>query len=107
MEEEKKSFKLPHVPYNALISIEVSGVFLKRCQLLLIGLCEQLGTEKVKQLYEKFAQSDQNPANPTEAIIFILTALVSEIEKQAIEQKKVEEKEISMEDAQKMFGNTI
>lgn len=107
MEEEKKSFKLPHVAYEAIISIEVSGLFLKRCQLLLISLGEQMGKEELKVLYEKFAQTDKNPDNVNEAIIFILTALVSEIEKQAIEQKKVEEKEISMEEAQRLFGNAI
>lgn len=104
--ETKNSFKLPHVEYNAIIDIKVSGMFLKRCQVLLIALGEKMGKDKLLELYKKFKDTDQNPADLNEAMIFILTALVNEMERGAIEQGKVKEMDITAEQASKLFGES-
>ncbi len=106
MEEQKKIYKLPSVPHDAIITIETSGAFLKRCQSLLIFMGEQIGKDKLKDLLEKFKDPTKGPADPNEEIIFILIALVSEIEKKAIEQDKVKEVEVTPEMMEKIMKSS-
>lgn len=102
MESEQKTFKLPHVPYEAIIDIKVSGLYLKRCQGLLLSIGEQMGREKFQEVLKKFSSTPDNPSDITEATVYILTALVAEAEKCAIEQKLVKELEITAEEAAKI-----
>lgn len=102
----ENTLKIPQIPQDALINIEVSAGFLKRCQTLLLQLLQELGEEKLNITLEKFKTPEKEPENVTDATIFILLALVSEIEKQAVEQKKVVEVSVNPEDFEKEFKST-
>lgn len=102
--EEPKKFKIPNIKHDALIDIQVSGAFLKRCQVLLISVSNALGPEKVTEAFKKFKDTQQEPADLLEAALFTLTAIVGEVEKKAIEQKKVDTVEVTAEEASKIFN---
>lgn len=95
--------KLQHVPLDALIKINVSGAFLKRCQHLLLGLAQGTDPEELKKLYEKFAKTQDSPADLHEENLFILTAIVGEIEKSAINQNLVQTNEYTKEQVEQML----
>ncbi len=94
--------KLQHVPSDAMIKINVSGAFLKRCQHLLLGLAQGTDPEELKKLYEKFAKTQDAPADIHEESLFILTAIVGEVEKAAIDQNLVQTKEYTKEQVEQM-----
>jgi hypothetical protein len=104
--EEPKKFKVPNIKHDALITIEVSGAFLKRCQVLLISVSSALGPEKVAEAFKKFRDTQQEPSDLLEAALFTLTAIVGEVEKKAIEQNKVETVELTAEEASKIFNGS-
>lgn len=104
MSEEKKVFKMPFVANDAIITIEISGSFMKKVQNLLLAIGEQAGQEKLKMILEKFRDTQQVPYDIEEASIFILMALVGEMESQAMKQGKVEYKEMTAEELAKNFN---
>jgi len=104
MSEQPKTIKIPHLPNDQLVTIEVSGGFLKRCQGLLLAVSQEMGVENVKASYEKFKNTTEGPADIAEATLYIMTALVGDIEQQAIKQGKTTEVDMSMEELSKVFG---
>jgi len=102
--EEPKKFKIPNIKQDTLINIEVSGAFLKRCQVLLISVSDALGPEKVAEAFKKFRDTKEEPSDLLEAALFTLTAIVGEVEKKAIEQNKFETIEVTAEEAAKLFN---
>lgn len=104
--EEPKKFKIPNIKPDTLITIEVSGAFLKRCQVLLISVSNALGPEKVTEAFKKFRDTKEEPSDLLEATLFTMTAIVGEVEKKAIEQKKVETVEMTAEEASKIFNGS-
>lgn len=103
---EEKTFKLPVVKADALINIQVSGTFLKKCQTLLLALGDEVGKDKIKEVMEKFQAHNTVPEDTTEAMIFTLTALVGEMENEAIKQNQVEYKEMTQAQLQAMYNPT-
>jgi hypothetical protein len=89
MEDDNKVYKIPNIPADAMISLEVSGTFLKKCQTLLIALSEQMGNEKLTASLTKFKDTQTSPEDVEEATLFIMTAIVGTLEKNAVDQKKV------------------
>lgn len=102
--QEEKKFKMPTVPLDTLITIEISGAYLKRCQLLLMILAKDMGEELVKQCLERFKATDEVPDTIRESVFYILMSLVAEAEKAAIDQKKVVDTELTKEEIANMFG---
>jgi len=105
MEEatKPKTHKLPQVPPDAIFSIQVSGVFLKRAQTLLIAVGEKMGNEKLQKSLQKFKTTNEIPYDIEEATLFMLLALVGEMEREAIAQKKVQEVELTEEQMKQIF----
>jgi len=102
--DQPKTFVIPQVPFKALINIEVSGGFLRRCQDLLVGVAEDMGQEGIQLALKKFKETADPPADKDEAILYILLALVGEIEQKALDQKKTEDITVTDEQLKEMFG---
>ena len=100
---EQKLIKIQRVPETALIDLKVSGSFLKRCQVLLLALSSQMKPEDLTAMFEKFAKTQEEPTDNMEAMIFLLTSLVGEIEKKALEQNQVLTEELSPEKVAELF----
>lgn len=95
--EQPQKFKVPFVPMEALFNIEVSGFFLRRCQILLMTYGETLGAEKFKELLDKV--KNEKPADSqSEETIFILIALITSMERAAKEVGKIEETEVTADE---------
>lgn len=108
-DEKPKTYRLPRVKNDAIIDIKVSGAFLKKCQHLLMSISTEMGEETVKQALERFKNQDVNAANSQELAMFIMLGLVSEIEKEAVKQKKIDILEVTPEqfiEMQKEMGIT-
>lgn len=97
-DEKPKTYKIATVKNDAIVQISVSGAFLKKCQYLLMSISTELGEEAMKEALERFKNQDVNPVNSQESALFIMLGLVSEIEKEAVAQKKIEVKEITAEE---------
>lgn len=89
MDDPNKVYKIPNIPADAILTLEVSGTFLKKCQTLLIALSEQMGPDKITASLTKFKDTQSSPEDVEEATLFIMTALVGALEKNAVDQKKV------------------
>jgi hypothetical protein len=100
---EEKLFKLPIVKSDAIINIQVSGTFLKKCQTLLLAIGEEVGKDKIKTVMEKFQATNTVPEDTTEAMIFTLTALVGEMENEAIKQEQVEYQEMTADQLRTLY----
>lgn len=96
-DQQPKTFRIPRVKYDAIIKIEVSGAFLQKCQQLLMAITKDVSPEDLTKSLEKFKLGTEAPAEPKEAAVFIMLALISEIEKEANAQGKVEVVEITPE----------
>jgi len=94
--------KIQQIKPDALVNIQISASFLTRCQYLLLKLAEDTGPEELKKLFEKFANTQEPAADQNEETIFILTALIGEVEKAALAQGFVETKEYSKEEVAEM-----
>ena len=105
--EEVKKFKMPFVNNDAIFTIEISGSFMKKCQSLLLAYGEQEGQERLKDILEKFKNTQEIPQNLTESTIFIMMALVGEMETQALKQDKVQYKEMTGDELNALFNNSI
>lgn len=103
---DQKTYKIPIVKSDALINIQVSGTFLKKCQTLLLGLSHEVGSEKIKQIMDKFKDVNTVPDDTTEAIIFTLTALIGEMENEAVKQNQVEYKDLTADQLRNMYNPT-
>jgi hypothetical protein len=102
--QSEKTFTIPQVPYNAIVSIEVSGGFLARCQALLLAISEEMGSEQVKASLEKFKSTADPATDKNEETLYILMALVGEIEQKALDQKKTQDVQITESMLAQMFG---
>jgi hypothetical protein len=101
---DEKLFKLPIVKADAIITIEVSGTFLKKCQTLLLQLGHDAGQDKIKAILNKFKDTNNVPEDTNEAVIFTLTALVGEMESQAVKQNQVEYKEVTADQLKQLYN---
>lgn len=99
-----KTITVPQLPFDAIINIEVSGGFVKRCQDLLLVIAEDMGEGVIQKSLDKFKNTTENPDSINEAALYILMALVSESEKCAIDQKKVTYVDINEEELKKAFS---
>jgi len=99
-----ETMKFPNVPFDALINIEVSGLYLKRCQTALISFSEQLGVENIKLIFEKMKEKKE-PETVDESIMYILLPLIDTIEKAADKQGKVQYTEMTSEQVAEVFKN--
>ena len=63
-----------------------------------MSISTEIGEEAMKEALERFKNQEINPANSQESALFIMLGLVSEIEKEAVEQKKIDVKEITAEE---------
>ena len=97
-----ETVKFPNVPLDALINIEVSGVYLKRCQTALVAFSEKLGVEAVRAIFEKM-KDQKEPESVDEAIMYVLLPLIDSIEKSAEKQGKVEYKELTQAQITEVF----
>jgi hypothetical protein len=95
--DQPQKFKVPFVPMDALFNIEVSGFFLRRCQILLMTYGETLGADKFKELLDK-AKSENPADSQSEETVFILIALIASMEKAAKGAGKIEEKEVTADE---------
>jgi hypothetical protein len=110
MNEEKakeilsQTVKIPIVPFESIFNIEVSGFFLKRCQVLLNAIGRELGEPEVKRIIEKL-KTKEGPANTAEETVWILIGLIDAMEKSAYNNKLTTEVEMTAEDLLKTLQN--
>lgn len=102
--EEVKTYKLPHVANEAIITLPVSGAYLSRCQNVLLALSEKLGQEEITASFARFKENKFEPKDLDEAILWLITSLVASVEKSASEQGKVTEVEVTAEQAAVIFN---
>lgn len=103
MSDETK-YKLPHIPTQAIIKLDVSGAFLKKTQDLLIAMGEKVTQPEFAKILEKFKSQTAEPETLDEGLIFLLVALVGSLEKAAVDQKLFEVIEVTASEAEKIFG---
>lgn len=63
----------------------------------MMSISTEMGPDTVNQALERFKNQDVNAANSQELALFIMLGLISEIEKEAVEQKKVDVIEVTPE----------
>lgn len=102
--EPKKPETLIHPMINpeAIIKIEVSEFYLRRCQKLLIALAGQMGNEKFIEAIKKL-EEDKPLETFEEAILDVVLPLVDTIERAAKEQGFVEERPFTPEEMRKIY----
>ncbi len=92
-----KTIKIPNVEASTIITLEVSGYFLKQLQMALVALGEERSPDEFQRILLKLKANE--PAEDLYEIqLHLLTALVGSIEKAAIAQNKVTYKEMTVED---------
>lgn len=83
-----KTLSVPSVKPDAIITIEVSGYFLKQLQMTLIAMGEQRTPEEFKAVLEKLKANE--PADDLYEIqVHLILSLVATLEKNAMAQDKV------------------
>ena len=90
-----KSVKI--IKNDDVVQIPISGAFMTRIQSLLIKLIEDYGQDKFVKLYDRILNEKKEPESAEEEHIIAIVSLIVEFEKQAEEQNKVTEREISSE----------
>jgi hypothetical protein len=100
--EQSEKYKVPIISMDTLFNIEVSGYFLRRCQILLMTYGESIGNDEFIKILEKM-KTNQASNTQQEETIFILVGLVDAMEKTAKKEGKAEEKELSSEEFYKMI----
>ena len=89
--------KYDTIPAEALIDIQISGAFYRRMVDLLTMLGESVPLADFKAVLERLKSN--NPAEDMfEFNVHTIMSLIYEVEKQAMEQKKVEQKEMEVPD---------
>lgn len=91
-----EKIKYDTIPSDVLIDIQVSGSFYKKLVNLLTALGESVPPEEFKAALEKL-KTDEPVKNIFELNVHLLLALIYELEKRAVEQKKTKEVEIDAE----------
>jgi hypothetical protein len=91
-----EKIKYDTIPFDAIIDIQVSGSFYKKIVDLLSALGQSVPQEEFKTALEKLKTNDPL-TSLFEYNIHSLVALVYEIEKKAVEQKKTKEVEVDAE----------
>lgn len=80
--------KIPHVEDKTIVDIQVSGAFLRMIQMTLLSMGNEKKPEEIMKILDNY--KNMKPAESLfEAQFHILTALLSTIEKSAMEQNKV------------------
>lgn len=85
--ETPKKYKFINIPDNAIVTVEMSGFYIKNIQAILIKLGEELGKEGLKRILEKL-KDGKPPETVQEALVYSLVALVDTAEVAAKEQNK-------------------
>ena len=105
-ENKPSTVKYTYVPTDAMISIEVSGTYLKRCSGFLLQLSQFMGEEKLQAALKKLSGNDK-PESIEELALFVILPLVDSIEKAAIKQNKTMDVELTPEQAAQIFEDTV
>lgn len=87
----------PVIPHDAIVTVEFSGYFINRIQNLLIGHCTALGKDESLVAFEQ-AKALQPCETIEKETVAILLCLVESIEDYALEQKKVENIQLTPEE---------
>ena len=90
------NLKLPVIPDDAIIDIQVSGYFYKQLQQLLLATSQTKSPEELKKVLIKIKENNKYE-DLYEAQIHTLTTLIVSIEKAAKEQNKIEIVDFSSE----------
>lgn len=85
--ETPKIHKIEIIPDDAVITIQMSGFYIKTIQNILIALASDIGKENLIKVLDKM-KNDKPPETLEEVIIFSLTTLVHTAEEAAKEQSK-------------------
>jgi len=101
-QEEKQTVKMTTMPLEAIVTLEVSGIFLQRIHGLMVTMCDEVGQEETIKIFERL-KNDQAPQTTHEESIRVLLALIDGIETAAREQGKIQEKEYSHDEAFQML----
>jgi len=91
-----EKIKYDTIPSDALIDIQVSGSFYKKIVELITSLGQSVPQKEFEEALEKL-KTDKPLASLFEYNIHVLIALIYEIEKKAVDQKKTKEVEIDAE----------
>lgn len=91
-----EKIKYDTIPSDVLIDIQVSGSFYKKLVNLLTALGESVPPEEFKAALEKL-KTDEPVKNIFELNVHVLISIIYELEKRAVEQKKIKEVEIDAE----------
>jgi hypothetical protein len=98
------TIKYDIIPEDALVDIQISGQFYKRMVELLTMLAESVPLEDFKKVLEKL--SSNKPAEDMfEFNVHTMMSLIYEVEKQAKDQKKFEQKEMEVPEEAETTGN--
>ena len=93
-----EKIKYPVIPHDAIVTVEFSGFFINRIQNLLLGHCNAMSKEDVMKAFEE--AKDLQPCSTIEKeTVGVLLCLVESIEDYATEQKKVQEIDLTPEEA--------
>lgn len=92
-----KKIKIPHLPNDAIVKIDVSGDFYRKLQAVLIATGQSQDIEKFNTALEKL-KNNQPPDNMFEGQVHILTIMIATIEEAAIAQKLTEDAEVEVDE---------
>ena len=88
MENQELSGKsVVFIPKDAIMNVEISGDYLGRCQGFLLGVCNTLPEDKLKNAFENY-KTDKEPESLEEHVIFMMLPLIHAIEAAAKAQSK-------------------
>ena len=90
--------KVEVIPYDAEVSVKISGGFYMRLVQLNLTFAKELGIADLTQHLEEM--KTREPNNDTEYNLLTMLTLISSIEKAARDQEKTQVKEIDLPDIQ-------
>ena len=89
--------KIKVFPYKNIVSIQISGAFYARIQNAFMSKCETLDKEHIEAIVLKLKEGKRAESTLEEEVMIFL-ALMSAIEKAAVDQNKVEDQDVPTED---------
>jgi len=84
------------IPYDALIKVEFSGIFYERLQNCLFSLLKEKEDNPIELSQTLKELESRKPETDWEERVYILLAIVYEIDNQAVEQKLIVKKNIDV-----------
>jgi hypothetical protein len=98
-----ENIQVTTITRDVLINVEISGYFLSQLQALLYAMCNEVSEKDLVEFYERLKKNEPSKTSHEEAIA-LLTALVHDIERLAIEQKKATTREMPAKEAVEILG---